>query len=248
VLTPEVKALLGKELRQLLRSRAAVASALLLPLLLLVVVPVLQMLGITRAPVSHLPPGVPLPPGLQGMAEDPKVMVRALLPLFIALGGLVVPSVTAVHALIAEREGRTLELLVALPVRVGHILLAKVLALLALAVPVTFCLYAVDVVVMLATGVGTPALALALWALLIAALAFSTCGALLVSLLARDFRTANNLTGLLVGPSVAGGLGVALLSPGPVLGSLVLAALLTLGAAGALWLALRVVTFERLLR
>lgn len=214
---------------------------------MLVLIPVGQMLGSANAPAQRMPEGASLPPALRHLAEDPRAMARALFPPFITLGGLVALSVTAVHALIAEREGRTLELLVALPVRVGQILFAKVLALLALAVPVIFLLYAVDVVVMLRTGVGTPALALALWVLLVCALAFSTCGALLISLLAEDFRTANNLTGLLVGPTVLVGLGVAFAATGAVASSLGLAAVLAVAAAACLWRALRVVTFERLL-
>jgi ABC-type Na+ efflux pump permease subunit len=250
---PEVRALLRKELVQLSRSRTALATALVLPLLLLVVVPVSQMLapgaeglGPGGRPLA-LPGGLPLPPGLHAAVSEPRGLVRLLLPVLVTLGGVVVPVTTMVHALIHEREGRTLELLVALPVRVGHILLAKVAAVLAVAVPVTFCLYAVTAAVLLRTGTGGPALALALWGLLVSALAFSTCSALLVSLLARDFRTANNLSGLAVLPTVLLGLLAAFLLPGPLAATGALAAALLLAAAGCLWAALRVVTFERLL-
>lgn len=251
MLAPEVRALLGKELRQLSRSRTALATALLLPLLMLVAIPVSQMFAAIsgHAPPPRLPSGsVPLPPGLRAAMGDPLGMVRLLMPLFVTLGGLVVPAATMVHALIAEREGRTLELLVALPVRVGQVLLAKVAALLAVAVPITFCLYAVTAGVMVGKGVGSWALALTLWALLVAALAFSTCSALLISLLARDFRTANNLSGMVVVPVLLVTMAAVFVSPGPLVASGVLTVLLLGGGALCLWVALRVVTFERLLR
>jgi ABC-type Na+ efflux pump permease subunit len=164
------------------------------------------------------------------------------------LGGLIVPSVTASYILISERESRTLELLVALPVRVGQVLLAKLLALLALAGLVTLALFSIDAVLILALEVGSPGFVLALLLVLLAALGFSTTSALLVSLLARDFRTANNINGLLLGPTIVVSLVTVLAVPGPILSCLVLAGLLTAGALGCAFVAMRLVTFERLLR
>ncbi len=250
MLEREVRILFGKEWRQLLRSRGAMVTALLLPMLLLVVVPGLQMLGMKAGltkPVN-LPPGLMLPRGFRDMAADPVAMMRAMLVPFIALGGLIVPSVTASYILITERESRTLELLVALPVRVGQILLAKLLALLALASVVTLALFTIDAGLILWLQVGSPGFVLALLALLLASLTFSTTSALLVSLLARDFRTANNVNGLLIGPTILVCFTVVLVVPGPTLTALLLAALFSVGSVVATFVALKVVTFERLLR
>lgn len=250
MLEREVRILFGKEWRQLMRSRGAMVTALLLPILLLVIVPGLQMLGMKAGAARplNLPPGVELPRGLRTLAEDPLAMMRAMLVPFIALGGLIVPSVTASYILITERESRTLELLVALPVRVGQILLAKLLALLALASAVTLVLFTIDAVLILALGLGSPGFVLALLAVLLTALAFSTTSALLVSLLARDFRTANNINGLLIGPTLLVCFFVTLAVPGPALTALLLAALFTVGSAVATFVVLKVITFERLLR
>jgi ABC-2 type transport system permease protein len=251
MLEREVRILFGKEWRQLLRSRGAMVTALLLPILLLVIVPGLQMLAMKAgAPRSqvNLPPGVQLPRGLRELAENPVAMMRAMLVPFIAIGGLIVPSVTASYTLITERESRTLELLVALPVRVGQILLAKLLALLVLATAVTLVLFSLDAALILGLGIGSPGFVLALLAVLLTALCYSTTTALLVSLLARDFRTSNNINGLLIGPTILVCFFVTLAVPGPLLSALLLAAFFTLGSAVATLVALKLITFERLLR
>lgn len=250
MLEREVRILFGKEWRQLLHSRGAMLSALLLPLLLLVIVPGLQMLGmrVGNTQALNLPPGVPLPRGLREMVGDPMAMMRAFLVPFMALGGLIVPSVTASYILITERESRTLELLVALPVRVGQILLAKLLALLTLASLVTVVLFSIDAVLILALEVGSVGYVLGLLAVLLTSLTFSATTALLVSLLARDFRTANNINGLLIGPVILLCFTVTLGVPGPLLTSLLLATLFALGSVVATYVAMKVITFERLLR
>lgn len=250
MLEREVRILFRKEWRQLLRSRGAMVTALLLPILLLVIIPGLQMLGMKAGasrPVN-LPPGGHLPRGLRELAEDPVAMMRAMLVPFIALGGLIVPSVTASYTLITERESRTLELLVALPVRVGQILLAKLLALLALATAVTLVLFSLDAALILGLGIGSPGYVLVLLAVLLTALCYSTTTALLVSLLARDFRTSNNINGLLIGPTILVCFFVSLAVPGPLLSALLLAAFFTLGSLVSTLVALKVITFERLLR
>lgn len=248
----EVRILMRKEWRQLLRNRGALATALLLPVLMLLIIPAVQMFAFTAAvqsapPLDDLPPGVTLPPGLVGLEEDPRALLRILmLPLFVMIGGLLVPSTTATYTLIAEREGRTLELLVALPVRIGQILLAKLLVILLLAVAVTCTLFAIDAVLIVMLGIGSAVFVAALLLVLLSALAYSTASALLISLLARDFRTANNLNGALVVPTLFLGIGTLVAVQGvPAL--LLLALIFTLAALAATFVALRVITFERLL-
>jgi ABC-2 type transport system permease protein len=250
MLAREVRILFRKEWRQLVRSRGAMLTALLLPIILLVIVPGLQMLGMKTGAAKpvNLPPGVVLPPGMAEFVQSPLAMMRAMLVPLIALGGLIVPSVTASYILITERESRTLELLVALPVRVGQILLAKLLALLALASLVTLVLFSVDAVLILGLGIGSPGYVLALLAVLLTSLTFSATTALLVSLLARDFRTANNINGLLIGPTILVCFLVMLVVPGPLLTSLLLSALFAVGSGVSTFVAMKVVTFERLLR
>jgi ABC-2 type transport system permease protein len=163
------------------------------------------------------------------------------------IGGLIVPSVMATYTMIAERENRTLELLVALPVRVEQILLAKLLVIIGLAGAVTLTIFVVDAILVLALGIGSLAYVVALLLLLVTTLGYSTASALLISLLARDFRTANNFTGALIAPTVFLTVGILAAIPG-IFAILVLALIFAIAALAATVIALRVVTFERLMR
>lgn len=251
MLAPEVKILFRKEWRQLLSSKGAMLSALIFPFLFLVVIPGVQLLALTKsgvAPVNLPPPNAKLPPALAEMAKDPMVVIRALLAPFIGMAGMIVPSMTATYSLLTERESKTIELLIALPVRVSQILLAKLLAILVLAGGTTLALFSVDAVLVLALDVGSVGYVLALLAVLLTGLSFSTTSALLVSLLAKDFRTSNNLNGALFGPSIIVSVGIGLLVTPPTLAAVLLSAVFLTGAAACAFVAMRVVTFERLLR
>ena len=248
MISPEVRALVAKELRQVLRSKGALLSATLLPVLLMVVIPLAQILGVRGSNVPlNLPSSNLLPPGLEGLTTNPsQLFVQLLLPLFITLGGLIVPSISATYTVVAERESRSLELLIALPVRLQDILLAKLLAMLALATIVVVPLFAVDAVVLLALGLASPGYVGLLFVVLVAALTCSTGIALLLALLARDFRTANNLNGAMLGPLILLTMAVIVGVPGPAR-LLVLTAFLAAAGVGAYLVGLRWLTFERYL-
>jgi ABC-2 type transport system permease protein len=247
MLAREVRILFRKEWRQLIRSRGAMLTALLLPVFLLVIAPSAQILGISfEQPGMKLPEGLPLPPALQRLHDDPVGIARLMLPLFFAVGGMIVPMAAASYTVISERETRTLELLVALPVTVGQILFAKLLAIGVLAGAVTVVLFSVDAVMLLASGVGDAALVLALGALLFSALSFSAGGALLISLLAKDVRSANNLNGALVVPAVLLTMVTIVMVPGTALASALLAALFGAASIACVAIAMKVVTFERI--
>lgn len=246
----ELKVLFKKEWRQLLRSKGALATALLLPTLILLVIPSLQILGFESMTQQQqqLPKDVWLPPGIAALGEDPRAIIRFLMPLFITIGGLIVPMMSANYTLIAEREARTLELLVALPVSMSQVMAAKLGAIVVLTTLVTFPLFAIDAVLLLATGTAGVAYVLALFVTLVCALAFSTAGALLIGLIARDFRTGNNLNALLVVPAMLLVMGLQTALPSPALGALIAGLVMAAGAGLCAFLALKVVTFERLLR
>jgi ABC-2 type transport system permease protein len=245
---PQLRPLVDKELRQVLRSRGALLSATLLPLLLMVVVPLAQILGtLGSSGGDNLPANLPIPPGLESLARDPShFLVEAMLPLYITLGGLIVPSISATYTVVAERERRSLELLVALPVRLKDILLAKLMAMLALALIVVIPLFAVDCVVLLAVGSVSLGYIGLLLIVLLAALTCSIGIALLMALLARDFRTANNLNGAMLGPLILLSVAVLFGVAGPAR-LLVLAAALIVTGAGAFLVGMRWLTFERYL-
>jgi ABC-2 type transport system permease protein len=249
VIDRELGILMGKEWRQLRRSRGALLSALVFPLLFLLVLPLGQMLALLAAPEAFRTEvgGLPVPPGLAALDDDPRALLQGLLlPLFVLISAVTVPGMTAIYTLISEREQRTIELLVALPVRVGQILAAKLLVLLLLAGGVLLGLFAVDAVVILALGIAPLGYVGALLLLLVTGLAYAIAVTLLLGLLARDARTANNLSGALLAPTIVLALAVLLSIPGTLRAVLALAALFTVGAVAVTVVALRVVTFERL--
>jgi ABC-type Na+ efflux pump permease subunit len=246
MLAREVRILFRKELRQLLRNRGALLTAIFLPLLMLFIMPLAQISTLSSGKLQELrlPEGVQLPPGLAELRQDPRVLLWFILTPLVATGCLMCPAVTASYA----RAARTLELLVALPVRVGHILQAKLLAILTLAVPLCLGLVGVDAWLLLSRGLGSPGYVLTLGVLVLTALACSSGTALLVSLLARDFRSSSNINGLVLSPIILGSFGLMAVLPGPTFAAGVLAALYAVIAAVTTLLAMRVVTFERLMR
>jgi ABC-2 type transport system permease protein len=248
-LPPQLRILTGKELRQVRRSKGALASATILPLFLITVMPLLQLLTVRDSALSGSlsQTNVSAPPPLAQFANDPvQFFVHVMLPMLLVLGGLIVPSVSATHTIVAEREKRSLELLMALPARVSDILLAKLLAMLVLAALVLLPLFTIDMLVLLALGLAGLVDVAMLLALLLSAVACSTGVALLLALLARDFRTANNLNGAFLGPVILAVLGVLFGLPTP-LSYVVLVAVLLAAGALSTQIGLRWLTFERYL-
>jgi ABC-2 type transport system permease protein len=247
VLSQRRAALLRKELTQLRRSRAALASSMLVPLLLLVVVPLGQYFSLRSLLVDAPRLGaMPLP--IVAILADPQALfLHLLLPLFVTLSGLAVPSVTATHAIVAERERRSLELIMALPVTVSDILVAKMLAVLLRSAAIVVPLYAVTAGVLFAQGAASGVYFLLVLAVLLAALACSTGLALLLALLARDYRTAHNVSGALSVPLIPLSVVVLLAVPGESRPLLALTCVLLLVGILALLAGLRWLTFERYL-
>ena len=239
-----VRILLGKELAQLGRSRGALLSATLIPVLLLVVVPIPQLIAFSKAiDLPALPGGAPA--GLQSL-RGVDFFLQLLFPLLVTICGMIVPSLAASYTIVSEREQHTLELLIALPVRLTDILIAKLLSILILGIVVTLPLFAITATLIVLLNVAPPGTVALLLVPLVASVICSTCLSLLLTLLARDFRTANNLNGILFFPVLFVTVGVLGAVAGParfvVLGFM----LLLIGAialvAGARW-----ITFERYL-
>jgi ABC-type Na+ efflux pump permease subunit len=240
-----VRVLLRKELRQFLRSRNALLTGLLLPALIMVVAPVVQLLaaagGSAMRGQATLPPGVP---GMAGLTRLDELFLYVTFPLFFVLGGLMTPALAATHTVISERERRSIELLVALPVSVRDILTAKTAANLLVAAGTLLPLFVIDAtVVLLLTHAGV-LYVLAALVLVLCALTASIGISLLLALVARDFRTANNLNGFFVVPTmIMTGLCVTLV---PGLWRFLVLSLLMLALGGLAYLiAVRWLTFER---
>jgi ABC-type Na+ efflux pump permease subunit len=245
----EAKILLRKELKQIVSSKAVVVSSLLVPVLMLLVIPNFILAASMNAPNKPHKGGGP-PPNIgfiTDIGDDPRRIVVALLPLFVSMVGVILPMLLTTHLVINERERRTLELLVALPVRIQEVMRAKLMAVVIATSIVMVPMVTIDAVTILVSGVGRVRDVIGLPVLVVCVITFATTAALLVALVAKDFRTANNVAGLVLVPAIFLTIaGVTILPGGPVrplvLAGLYLGAALVLGR-----IALRVVTFERLL-
>jgi len=242
-----IRSLLWKETRQIGRNRTAMLTAAMLPFIILFLAPIQLLVAL------HFGGGAgfdqlrdsPLP-GFADVTDPRQLLVQFFYPMLLVMGGLLLPSLTTTYAIVSERERRSLELLISLPVTVAEIITAKLLAVLAVTAVIGLPYVAVVLTLLLILGMANGATIPALLAPFIAAVACSIGISLLLTLLARDFRTANNLSGAFVVPALL--LTVATLGAigGPAR-TYVLAAVLLGLAAVAIFVALRWVSFERYL-
>jgi ABC-2 type transport system permease protein len=246
VIGQEVQLLFWKEVRQLTRNTAAMLSSLFVPAVLVVLAPVLALLASNSQPYRDLtvPALTASLPGLEVVHDGQGYFLYVTLPFLFVLAALLTPILSATHTLIVERERRSLELLMALPVVIGDILAAKLAANLATAVATIVPMFLVDAIVILSlTGVGMAYVIGALF-LLLATLVASAGASLLLALLARDQRTATFQGGMLaVPPLLLTGLCIVFV---PGLGRFVVLGLLMMAlGCGALYAGLRWLTSER---
>lgn len=239
LLDPDVRVLVSKEFRQFVRSRSALFSTFLMPVLLLLVLPAIELSAMSRRPAGGNRPG---PGSLAGRA----LLFYYLLPIFVVLAGLLGPAMTAIHTIVVERERRTVELLVSLPVSVRDIVLAKLVATMGLAGMVMVPLAVIDAVAGGAAGGGGPLYTVLLLALLAGAVIFSVCAAFTLAILARDYRTSQQINALFVIPVMLVTVVTLSLLPG-VAGLAALALVLAIAGGAGLLIAVRTFTFERYL-
>jgi ABC-2 type transport system permease protein len=200
------------------------------------------------------PAGAPIPPEFAGLSpfELGQALVGRQFSVLFLLLPIFIPSVLASYAIVGEKRERTLEPVLATPIRTWELLLGKTLAALIPALAITITSAILFVVGILSFAVSdrvrqiivTPGWILAV--LVDTPLLALTGVALIVVLSSRvnDPRTAQQFSAVLVVPVLGllfGQLaGVIVLGPALALG---IGAILAVIAAGALWLATRL--FQR---
>ena len=242
-----IRSLLWKETLQIGRNRTAMLTAAMLPFIILFLAPIQLLVALHFGGGGGLDQLRDSPlPGMTDVTDPSQLLTQFFYPMMLVIGGLLLPSLTTTYAIVAERERRSLELLISLPVTVAEILTAKLLAVLAVTAMIGLPYVAVVLTLLLILGVAEPATIPALLAPFLAAIACSIGISLLLTLLARDFRTANNLSGAFAVPVLL--LTIAILGAvsGPAR-TYVLAAVLLALAAVAIFAALRWVSVERYL-
>ena len=198
-----ITTLLWKETRQLGRNRTAMLTAALLPFLILFLAPIQLIIGAKVGGDRGMEQLREAPlPGFSDVTDPAQLLVQFFYPLMLVIGGLLLPSITTTYAIVTERERRSLELLVSLPVTVREIVAAKLLAVLAVTAMIGVPYVAITLTLIIVLGLAGPEVIPALVAPFAAAVVCSTAIALLLTLLARDFRTANNLNGAFFVPAL----------------------------------------------
>lgn len=130
-----VRALMGKDLRAIRRSKAIILPMMIVPVILLVILPLVLGLAARSADagsvsqvMSKIPGGLGRP--ILELPEKERLIVLVsgylLAPLFLIVP-LMVASVFAADAFAGERERRTLEGLLHLPIRERDLFISKVL-------------------------------------------------------------------------------------------------------------------------
>ncbi|MEN9938632.1 MAG: hypothetical protein RLZZ387_5211 [Chloroflexota bacterium] len=255
----KVLIILQKEWLELSKERSLLLSTLLPPLLL-ALLPLAIMVAVGQTPDEDTSQigAVLADPSLAGLTELElgQVVVGRQFALLLLLTPLIVPSIIASYSIVGEKTRRTLEPLLAAPVRASELLLGKCLAALIPAVAVTWAGAAI-----FATGIAAAAvsprvttlvlspgwvLALLLCTPPLALIMVAACVA--ISSRVNDPRTAQQISAVAIVPLLGlffGQLiGVVVLSPAFALG---LAAALTALAALAAWGAIRVFQRETIL-
>src|SRR5204863_8980484 len=149
---------------------------------------------------------------------DPKEAVQGIIATYFLILFMLIPTVVpltiAIYSVIGEKSARTLEPLLAAPVRVGELLLAKCLASAIPAVIVTWIAYAIYLgsVSVLGSAAAVRAVTAPRWILAIIVMVplltlLSVNLGILISTRVNDVRVAQQIGGLVVVPVV--GIGIA---------------------------------------
>lgn len=257
----KVAVVFDKEWQELRKQRGLLFGIVIPPLLLtLLPIGIIFSIGRLIGPGAkggvplNLPPGALVNPAFRGLtnAEVGQVIIGQQFSTLLLLLPLIIPSVIASYSIVGEKTNRTLEPLLATPIRTWELLLGKSLAALLPAVGITwFCgallaagVAAFSISPRVFTTIVTPGwlLVLLLCTPLLALIAIAIMVA--ISSRVNDPRSAQQLSGVAVVPVMAiffGQLtGYLALNPPLVLGAVVVLGLL---AALTIWLAARL--FQR---
>lgn len=246
MISREVRLLFFKELRQLRANRLAMTTSAIPPVIFLMLLPSLIA---TLSSGAHGGGPPPIDLGLLGdIGRDPARVPVYLLPLFCGIAGTIVPVMLAIHAVVSERESRTLELMMALPVRLSQVLTAKVLAVMAFTAAMSGTALLVPIALLAIDGRIAVLEVVAIYLELFAAMAAGAASALVIGFHAKDFRTAQNVTPAYVVPFILLTVVLSLFVGGSVTRPLALAGFYALWAAITAAHAARQNSFEQLLR
>jgi ABC-2 type transport system permease protein len=256
-----VRILLSKEWLELRRQRGALIGLSMLPLFF-AIMPIVILFAVAQTPTGTPDPDIEAiirrNPMFQGLSELEvgQALVGQQFSLLILLIPLIVPSVLASYSIVGEKNNRTLEPLLATPIRTWELLLAKSLSSLIPAMGLTALASAIFIIGVTITTVTPMVYSLIIgpgW--LIVLIGCSPPASLIViaatvaiSSRVNDPRSAQQLAGVFVLPIVglifAQLFGVLVLSP---LTAILIAVVLAVIAALAIWGAVEIFQRETIL-
>ncbi len=214
-----VRAIITKEWLDLRRNKQVISALLALPVILTTVSCGMLVVA-SRMAVTHPPKAssTPLPEHILRITSDPSdagiVMIAFTALMMFSIVPVVLPSIMAAHSIVGEKLSRSLEPLLATPIRTWELLMGKLVAIVIPVLIPAFVAYATYVIVawraaphvvfallvsppfLLTIGVVGP----------LAAVLAVTFG-IMVSSRASDLQSAQGLSGLLVLPILAVGMG-----------------------------------------
>lgn len=260
-----IRVIVWKEWLELRQQRALLLGLLILPVLF-TVIPIVIVIAAGQAPTRAFERAGSLPQSVAtgSVLEDlsPRELGQALLgqqmAMLFMMMPLIIPTTIAAYSIVGEKTSRTLEPLLATPVRTWQLLLGKILAALLPAVGITWIAGAIFTVGMLLGSLSPrvfAAIARPEWAALLALgtplmALVAIAVAVIVSSRVNDARTAQQVSSTVVLPLTgiifAQLVGVLVLSPTLVLAGLAgLALLASLSLWAATWLFQREVILTR---
>ena len=211
-----IGAVCGREWREAAGNKLLVGMTLLPPIVILVAgIAAVWAAALNPPNENDLRAIYAAAPAVQGL--DPKQAVQGLIAQYFLILFMLIPTVVpltiAIYSVIGEKNLRTLEPLLATPVRVGELLLAKSIASTVPAVLVTWIAYVVYLgsVLVLGSPAAVRAVTAPRWVLAVVVMvplltALSVNLGILISTRVNDIRVAQQIGGLVVVPVVALGI------------------------------------------
>ena len=214
-----IRALLRKELRELRRNKGLLGAMAILPTIFVALTIGVNLLVLHTSVSPGMGQSLVPPADLSGLAAGlaTRVLINDQLMFMQLMIPVILPTVIAAHSVIGEKQARTLEPLLATPIRTWELLVAKILASVSPAVALSWLAYGITLagVSQSANAAITRYLCRPLWSvgmLVVAPLlsVLSATGTVIISSRVNDLRTAQALAGIGVVPFLVLGMSVLL--------------------------------------
>lgn len=252
-----IAAIVRKEWLDLRRNKTVLGAFVALPLFLTTIA-CAMMITVARAvadPSAKASSMKGMPAAVVALTDDPRVATVMMMSfsalMMFSIVPVILPSISAAHSIVGEKQARSLEPLLATPIRTWELLTGKLVAILVPALAPTFVGYGAYLLVVWRVApspvfdlVVSPGFLLTVGLVGPLAAVLAVAFGIMVSSRAADLQSAQGLSGLLVLPVIGIGMGQLFGAVSLAIGA-VLARALVLGILDVGALLLCVSVFER---